>query len=361
MSEKLSSKRIVNLDLIRAIAICVVVIYHTVQMVGRDGFISLSKFTHLGQYGVDLFFVLSGFLIGNLYWHELIENGTVDIKRFILRRILRTYPPYLIALILSFIPVWINRHQSFDFGYLFFFQNYYERIPFFLVSWSLCIEEHFYIFLPPILYFIQKFEPRQALLTLLALAVIPLILRLLFVNFNSNFPFGYYLTATHFRFEGLLLGVAASHLYTYSPDIVVSLSRRSFSFFIIALTISIVPILSSLPGNFIYYFGSTIIALAFSLLVISLSKSSPIRLAESHLVKIIATSSYSIYLTHALVIHIILLVANKLGINSLVTWLMMIVAIFVIGYLFYILVEKSSLVLRDKLVPKINKDAQLTR
>ena len=101
MSEKSSSKRIVNLDLIRAIGICAVVIFHTVQMVGRDGFVLISKFTHVGHYGVDLFFVLSGFLIGNLYWHELVENGRVDIKRFILRRILRTYPPYLIALLLS--------------------------------------------------------------------------------------------------------------------------------------------------------------------------------------------------------------------------------------------------------------------
>jgi peptidoglycan/LPS O-acetylase OafA/YrhL len=361
MSEKLSSKRIANLDLIRAMAICAVVIYHTVQMVGRDGFVSLSTFTHVGQYGVDLFFVLSGFLIGNLYWYELVENGRVDIKRFILRRLLRTYPPYLIALVLSFIPVWINRHQSFDFGYLFFFQNYYDRIPFFLISWSLCIEEHFYILLPFVLFFVQKLKPRQALLTLLALAIVPLLLRLLLVSFNNNFSFGYYLTATHFRFEGLILGVAASHAFTYFPNIVYSLSQRLFSFSIIALTISMIPIVSSLPENFTYYFGSSIIALTFSLLVISLSRSNPIGFAEHPLVKIVATSSYSIYLTHALVIHIILLITNKLNINSLVTWLIMIGTIFVVGYLFYVFVEKSSLVLRDKLVPKIHKDIQFTR
>ena len=280
MSEKLSSKRIVNLDLIRAIAICAVVIYHTVQMVGRDSFISLSKFTHLGQYGVDLFFVLSGFLIGNLYWHELIENGHVDIKKFVLRRILRTYPPYLIALVLSFIPVWINRHQSFDFGYLFFFQNYYERIPFFLVSWSLCIEEHFYILLPFTLYFIQNFKPKQVLFTLLALAIIPLILRLLFVKFNSNFSFGYYLTATHFRFEGLVLGVAASHVFTYFPSITNVLSQKLATLLIVSLAISIVPIAPSLPESFTYYFAPSIVAVIFCLLVISLSRSKPIGLAE---------------------------------------------------------------------------------
>jgi peptidoglycan/LPS O-acetylase OafA/YrhL len=132
MNSKTSDTRIENLDLIRAIAIAAVVIFHTCQMTGGENFIgSFYKFAQMGQYGVDLFFVLSGFLIGRLYWYELIDNGSVNIVRFILRRILRTYLPYIIALILSFIAVWKGRNQHFDFGYLLFIQNYYERIPFF--------------------------------------------------------------------------------------------------------------------------------------------------------------------------------------------------------------------------------------
>ncbi len=219
MSEHSASTRIANLDLIRAAAIVAVVIYHTVQMVGRDGFVSIARYTHVGQYGVDLFFVLSGFLIGQLYWREQIDRGHVDIPRFILRRLLRTYPPYAIAMVLSFISVWIGRHQSFDFGYLFFLQNYYQQIPFFLVSWSLCIEEHFYIFLPFVLYGIRRLKPSKVLLTLLALSSVPLILRVLLIKIEDNLPFGYYLTATHFRFEGLVLGVAAAHAFTYFPSI----------------------------------------------------------------------------------------------------------------------------------------------
>lgn len=355
MSALSASKRIANLDLIRAVAIVAVVVYHTVQMVGKDGFIAIAKYTHVGQYGVDLFFVLSGFLIGQLYWREQIERGHVDIPRFILRRLLRTYPPYAIAMLLSFIPVWFSRHHAFDFGYLLFFQNYYQRIPFFLVSWSLCIEEHFYIFIPFILYAIRRLKPSKVLITLLALSSVSLILRVLLVKFTDNLPFGYYLTATHLRFEGLILGVAAAHVFTYFPSISQWLARPICNFLLIALSALLVPIVPALPRSFIYYVGPSLVALLFCLLVLSLASSKPIRWAEHKLVSILAMSSYSIYLTHALVIHFVLLVTKQLGTSSVVTWLVMVGTILAIGYLFYLVVEKSALRWRDQLVPKFPK------
>ncbi|WP_309732395.1 acyltransferase [Chamaesiphon sp. OTE_75_metabat_556] len=355
MSEQSASKRIVNLDLIRAVAIVAVVVYHTVQMVGRDGFVAISKYTHVGHYGVDLFFVLSGFLIGQLYWREQIDRGHVDIPRFILRRLLRTYPAYAIAMVLAFIPVWLVRHQAFDFGYLFFLQNYYDRLPFFLVSWSLCIEEHFYIFLPFILYTIRRLKPSKVLVTLLALSSLSLILRVMLVKFEDNLPFGYYLTATHFRFEGLILGVAAAHIFTYFPSISQWLARPICNFSIVALIALLVPIAPALPTSFLYYVGPSLVAIIFCLLVLSLASSKPIRWGEHQLVKILAMSSYSIYLTHALVIHLVLLVTNKLGMSAVVTWLAMVGAILAVGYIFYLVVETSALRWRDKIVPKVPK------
>jgi peptidoglycan/LPS O-acetylase OafA/YrhL len=355
MSEHTASKRIANLDLIRAAAIVAVVIYHTVQMMDRDGFIAIAKYTHVGQYGVDLFFVLSGFLIGQLYWRERIDRGRVDIPRFILRRLLRTYPPYAIAMVCSFIPVWLSRHQAFDFGYLLFLQNYYQRIPFFLVSWSLCIEEHFYIFLPFILYAICQLQPSKVLVTLLALSSVSLILRVMLVKFDDNLPFGYYLTATHFRFEGLILGVAAAHIFTYFPRISHWLARPICNFSIVALIALLVPIFPTLPPSFIYYIGPSLVALLFCLLVLCVASGKPISGADHKLVKILAISSYSIYLTHALVIHLVLLAANKLGMNSMATWLVMVGTIVAIGYLFHLVIERSTLKWRDKLVPKVPK------
>lgn len=352
MSQQISHPRIENLDLIRAVAIGVVVIYHTVQMVGESKFGFIAKFTHLGQYGVDLFFVLSGFLIGRLYWEELIKTGTVDILRFISRRVLRTYSPYIVALFLSFIPAWIGRGQTFDFGYLLFLQNYYQRIPFFLVSWSLCIEEHFYVFLPLVLYFTNKLQPVKVLSILLISGLIPLILRLSLIKYQLNSDFGYYITATHFRCEGLILGVVASHIYTYFPLATHSIGN-DFTCNIITLSAvvfaSFLPFLS--PG-FIYYWGLTIVALLLFLLVLSYSSRSPISIAKNSIVKKIASSSYSVYLTHALTLHVVLLLANKANLHYFITWLLTLPAIFIVGNVFYNLVEKNSLVFREKIAPK---------
>src|SRR5690349_1065400 len=78
-------------------------------------------------------------------WKWMQVTGDV---RFWVRRWLRTIPPYVAALAISWVAVRIARGQSFDFGYLIFVQKFYLQIPFFLVSWSLCVEEHFYLLLP---------------------------------------------------------------------------------------------------------------------------------------------------------------------------------------------------------------------
>ena len=77
-----------------------VVVYHTVQM-SPVPLASSARVTSYGQYGADLFFVLSGWLIGGLYWREMNTFGGVDTLRFRLRRWMRTLPPYFGALVVS--------------------------------------------------------------------------------------------------------------------------------------------------------------------------------------------------------------------------------------------------------------------
>ncbi|MEI6078887.1 MAG: acyltransferase family protein [Verrucomicrobiota bacterium] len=86
------SSRNHHLDLLRALAIVLVVFCHLIQ---RSPKVcpSWTRFSDLGAYGVDLFFVLSGWLIGSLYWQELVRFGNVQIYRFWGRRWLRTIPP----------------------------------------------------------------------------------------------------------------------------------------------------------------------------------------------------------------------------------------------------------------------------
>jgi peptidoglycan/LPS O-acetylase OafA/YrhL len=139
-----------NLDLLRATAIILVVIYHLfVQWPVTDP--GIRDWTKYGQYGVDLFFVLSGWLIGGLYWREYLKFGDVHVGRFWMRRWFRTLPPYYVALLISWVAVYTQRGTPWDSGYLFFIQNFYYQIPYFSVSWSLAVEEHFYLFAPLLL------------------------------------------------------------------------------------------------------------------------------------------------------------------------------------------------------------------
>jgi peptidoglycan/LPS O-acetylase OafA/YrhL len=148
------------------------------------------RFVSIGKYGVDLFFVLSGWLIGNLYWREHARFGEVQLLRFWSRRWLRTIPPYLAALALSWLAVKLERREPFDWGYLLFIQNYYQRIPFFLVSWSLCIEEHFYLFVPLLLLVTNRFR-LAAPLVFGALILASPICRCLEPAGDANKEFGY--------------------------------------------------------------------------------------------------------------------------------------------------------------------------
>lgn len=109
-----------NTDLVRATAIVMVIVHHIGQFQTTVP-TQLLKWFSLGAYGVDLFFVLSGWLIGGLLWREHQHSGTVNIVRFWGRRWLRTLPLYFAVLPIAYLSVWWHRDQAFDFGYLFFF------------------------------------------------------------------------------------------------------------------------------------------------------------------------------------------------------------------------------------------------
>lgn len=125
----------------------------------------LGWFARYGWVGVDIFFVLSGYLISSLLMEELKNTGTINLRKFWLRRMLRLWPSWLVTLGFSILMVWfISRHnpelrsELLDkwWHYLFHLGNYSQAIAgklhnFFSIFWSLSVEEHFYLFWPLIL------------------------------------------------------------------------------------------------------------------------------------------------------------------------------------------------------------------
>ena len=173
-------KRLPGPDIVRAVAIVLVVLAHTSGM-WRTGPhpISWADFVHFlkpssavaepmvasqqlakgrtwvpAVLGVELFFVLSGYLIGGLLIREIRDTGTFGMRqlyRFLARRWMRTIPAYWLVLTIM-IPLWLFVvHKTLSLkvlGYFFFLQNFITPHPgFYSVGWSLSVEEWFYIVL----------------------------------------------------------------------------------------------------------------------------------------------------------------------------------------------------------------------
>lgn len=136
------------LDALRSAAILLVIFGH---YTGADGPapsspIARMAFFEYGWVGVDLFFILSGLLIGRQLWRELFATGAVDVKRFILRRGYRIWPLYFFFLI---VPAILTAGRTFQWPDWVFLSNYFTgALP---GGWSLSTEEQFYIGIPLLL------------------------------------------------------------------------------------------------------------------------------------------------------------------------------------------------------------------
>ena len=152
------SKRIFGLDLMRAVAITLVIASHCIWFFPNSDGILRTLFNFAGYIGVEIFFVLSGFLIGNiLYRLFLLEKFDKEkLFNFWKRRWLRTLPNYYLILIINILLAYFLFHDlpTDVWKYIFFIQNFSsEQALFFYESWSLSIEEFAYIIGPLLLFF----------------------------------------------------------------------------------------------------------------------------------------------------------------------------------------------------------------
>jgi peptidoglycan/LPS O-acetylase OafA/YrhL len=181
----LNHERIFGFDILRACAIVFVVASHGRSLVEGTILFEFPYFVFVD--GVDLFFVLSGFLIGTILLKEInsSESFTVSqLTNFWKRRWFRTLPNYYLILLVNVIIVKYNViHEDinqFNWKFIFFLQNFYNSFyGFFWESWSLSIEEWFYIFTPLILLVLIKLAPAKKafLITVLILIIAPIFFR----------------------------------------------------------------------------------------------------------------------------------------------------------------------------------------
>lgn len=227
VEEASSAKRVFGLDFIRAAAIALVLIAHGFEFI--NPYVSNNQYTHFaGVLGVELFFVLSGFLIGTILIKTFNKEERFtfrSLKDFWVRRWFRTLPLYYLVLLLNFVLAWLLlKELSFDWRFLIFSQNVVSLHPHtFDEAWSLSVEEWFYISFPFLLLAFAGLVPirdkKKSFLYFIALFFILIMsLRGLVLFFNQDLPWDNGVRRLALlRLDSILIGVIASYIYFYFP------------------------------------------------------------------------------------------------------------------------------------------------
>jgi peptidoglycan/LPS O-acetylase OafA/YrhL len=218
----MNPKRIPQLDGLRGVAIALVLTYHYLAFANTFGaprfFRPLFWVFSLGWSGVDLFFVLSGFLIGGIL---LDARGSSNYFRvFYTRRVCRIFPLYFAFLALAFFASRFSPLRLPWHWYLLFAQNFWMAAHQSLGSssifptWSLAVEEQFYLLLPALIYFVKPSRLPWFLGAGIVLA--PLIRAAIYLKDPASIFPAYVLLPC--RMNALLMGVAAAYLFR-QPEI----------------------------------------------------------------------------------------------------------------------------------------------
>ncbi len=212
----MSNTRLLSLDLLRTLACALVIANHISAEASCPEWLSTLKMG--GWIGVDLFFVLSGFLVSGLLFREYQSTGDIRVRRFLARRGLKIYPAFYTFFFLCLIPGLLQGQfptwKQF-FGETLFLQNYLGRL--WNHTWTLAVEEHFYLAISFLIaYLVQRHTPQP--LRVLPSLLISLCVALPFFRVAS-FDGTWQSSAlpSHLRADSLSLGVLLSYGWHFYP------------------------------------------------------------------------------------------------------------------------------------------------
>jgi peptidoglycan/LPS O-acetylase OafA/YrhL len=367
--------RIHGLDTLRALAVTLVVLHHYTLFVSHAD--TFGWIGEMGWAGVDLFFGLSGYLIGNQILAALRAPEGLSLPRFYARRLLRTLPNFYVVLALyAWWPAWRGSHPLLPmWKYLSFTQNILlEPGTAFSHAWSLCIEEQFYLALPACAVLCALLGRRGAgarwAWPLFAAAWAAGMAVRAHVWLDAPHGAGrlhYYYQhvyyATLCRADELLAGVALAYARHHHPGP----WRRALAHGNVLLgagaavgALAFVLFLRDHYGDAVTVFGYPLLALSCALLIgAALAPGSLLYRVRVPAAGALARWSYAIYLTHKSVCIMVAAQLRELGYGAghPVTIACALLASLAAGWLLYCVVETPFMALRARFVPGNRKRA----
>ncbi len=367
--EKQNNTRIFGLDVVRAMAILLVLFSHAYYLVDSSNPLVISLSGLAGFAGVELFFVLSGYLIGSILLRQYISDrfSPKHILIFLKRRWFRTLPNYYLILVVNVgVAFYLGYPSEYWARYFFFFQNFQSYfISFFSESWSLSVEEWTYILLPFSLFVALKIGSKLtkkwsffiAVVLLIVLAHVFRYLNLLNTSistmevWNTNVK-----SIVIFRFDTILYGVLlawlhqfyADFLYQYRIYFLIVAAHLFFLQFVILNVLGVDIISSPIYFN-VFYFTLSSVIFFLCLPYFIFWKSSKSWLSSS--IYFISKTSYAVYLTHYSIVLVVLkylLQESAFQLPSILVLLLYFGTTFILSYLLFQYFEKPIMNLRDK-------------
>ena len=351
------SKYLPSIDSLRALAVLAVIIYHVDVNYLPGGFL-----------GVDLFFVLSGYLISSLIIKEFRKTGTVNLYNFYIRRARRLLPAvYFMITVGLVVMVLFNEvllrksHLDAIFGYIYssnwwyifhkldYFDSFGAQSPF-KHLWSLAIEEQFYMIFPLLFLLVNRKKKskdgtyklnKNFLYVVLGLILVSLIAHILLFDINniSRIYFG-----TDTRAFSLLVGVVGAILYPMERLHTKVTPQQNLIYSVISLvsiaTLITVMIYTSEYNTWLYRGGFLLVAILGLIVIISSGKQHTViaRLLSFKPVVFIGKISYSLYLWHFPILVLTTPVA-EIGNTNIYFVILRVILTFIVAIVSYVFVE----------------------
>ena len=299
------------LDGLRAVSILLVIEHHAPWHIAHPNLLPG------GYIGVDVFFVLSGFLITTLLMQEWYQSNAISLGNFYVRRVLRLFPALLLLLsVTATYAVFFARGSSKFTLYLrgilpalFYSTNWVlafnpeAQIGLLAITWSLAIEEQFYILWPPILVIALKFgiKPKRIAVALAIVVVLISLLRVWMTFSGVSITRMYYGTDT--RADSLLIGCLLSLILMKNAIPRALRNERTIKVLAVLSIVALAIFALTLKhtGKFLYLAGFSIISIsvAFILLMIFRSPIQPLMTVLTYRPVVwIGRISYGLYLWH---------------------------------------------------------------
>ncbi|PUZ24644.1 Peptidoglycan/LPS O-acetylase OafA/YrhL, contains acyltransferase and SGNH-hydrolase domains [Chitinophaga costaii] len=355
-----------GLDHLRAFAITFVFLYHYGGMFPHPDWVNrISKF---GWTGVDLFFVLSGYLIASQLFATIGRGQAISFREFFIKRFFRIIPAYLLTVIVYFsLPSFREREALAPlWKYLTFTQNLgldLRTQGTFSHAWSLCIEEQFYLLLPLVLIGLVYFNLlRKGIWLLVFLFMAGIGIRMLcwhygvkpFTDQDDGWAYWYkwLYYPTFSRLDGLLMGVSIAALFQFKPTLRARL--QPYGNYLItaggAVLVAAYVVCADPKTYLASIVGFPMVDAGYGLLVAGAVCSSSFLYKRGFtLTWQVASLSYVLYLTHKIVLHITQgwLAQKGWNLKSTATFVISTLACLLVAFILHTVLEKPFLRLRN--------------